>query len=113
MSAIAEEEAIAEAGGDASLLYPRLHLVGLHGRRQEALALLETATTEATTHGGGLMIANAHWAAAVRNNGLADYPAALAAASSGGRSRGCWPTGEPDEIRRARRRPTSRPACGN
>jgi DNA-binding CsgD family transcriptional regulator len=80
MSAIAEEEAIAEAGGEPSLLYPRLHLVGLRGRRQEALALFETATTEATARGGGLMIANAHWAAAMLHNGLADYPAALAAA---------------------------------
>lgn len=76
MSAIAEEEAIADAGGDAPLLYARLHLAGVRGRRREAQALIETARAE----GSGFLAANAHWAAAVLNNGLADYPAALAAA---------------------------------
>ncbi|OOC05620.1 helix-turn-helix transcriptional regulator [Amycolatopsis azurea] len=76
MSAIAEEEAIADALGVPSLLYPRLHLTASRGRREEGLALFEKATSS----GIGQMTANVHWAAAVLNNGLADYPAALAAA---------------------------------
>lgn len=77
MSAIAEEEAIADAFGDAPALYPRLHLAAMRGDAEEASKLFEKALTATTT---GLMIANVHWATAVLHNGLANYPAALAAA---------------------------------
>ncbi|GAA0964803.1 LuxR family transcriptional regulator [Acrocarpospora macrocephala] len=80
MAAIAEEEAIADAVGGPPLMYHRLHLAAMRGRRQEAFELFETATTAATARGAGQLIANVHWAAAVLNNGLADYPAALTAA---------------------------------
>jgi DNA-binding CsgD family transcriptional regulator len=80
MSAIAEEEAIADATGAPPLMYPRLHLAGMRGRRMEATEIIETAIEVANTHGIGQLVANAHWAAAVLSNGLADYPAALAAA---------------------------------
>ncbi|MFI6504008.1 AAA family ATPase [Nonomuraea typhae] len=80
MAAIAEEEAIAAAAGDTPMAYARLHLAAMRGHRQEALALIETATGEAATTGKGQLIANAHLAAAVLHNGLADYPAALEAA---------------------------------
>ncbi|WP_157252908.1 AAA family ATPase [Nonomuraea typhae] len=80
MAAIAEEEAIAAAAGDAPMAYARLHLAAMRGHREEALALIETMTGETATTGRGRLIANAHLAAAVLNNGLADYPAALEAA---------------------------------
>ncbi|MER6663786.1 helix-turn-helix transcriptional regulator, partial [Amycolatopsis japonica] len=77
MAAIAEEEAIADAVGDAPQLYPRVHLAALRGRREEVLDLF----AEATTRGSGQLTANAHWATAVLYNGLAEYPAALDAAT--------------------------------
>ena len=80
LAAIAEEEAIADAIGAPPVLYPRLHLAAVRGRREEALPLFAEATAIATQRGAGQMIANVHWAAAVLHNGLADYPAALAAA---------------------------------
>ncbi|TQM43621.1 AAA family ATPase [Pseudonocardia cypriaca] len=80
MAAIAEEEAIADAAGLPPLLYPRLYLAAMRGRRKEGVELFRTATAAATAHGGGQLIVNVHWAAAVLHNGLADYPAALAAA---------------------------------
>jgi DNA-binding CsgD family transcriptional regulator len=80
MTAIAEEEAIADAVEAPPLRYPRLHLAAMRGRPEEAFELIRTATAEATVRGDGQLIANAHWAAAVVHNGLADYPAALAAA---------------------------------
>jgi DNA-binding CsgD family transcriptional regulator len=78
MAAIAEEEAIADAIGGPRPMYPRLQLAAMRGRREEAFELFEKAEAEA--RGAGHLIANVHWAAAVLNNGLADYPAALAAA---------------------------------
>ena len=80
MAAIAEEEAIADAVDGPPMLYPRLHLAAMRGRREEAVELFETATATATARGAGQLIANVHWASAVLHNGLADYPAALAAA---------------------------------
>ncbi|CAM5397836.1 LuxR family transcriptional regulator [Streptomyces spiroverticillatus] len=76
MDAIAEEEAVADAVGDLPQLYPRVHLAALRGRRQEVLDLF----TELTSRPAGQLTGNAHWATAVLYNGLADYPAALAAA---------------------------------
>ncbi|WP_414938626.1 AAA family ATPase [Amycolatopsis sp. cmx-11-51] len=76
MSAIAEEEAIADALGVPALRYPRLHLTAMRGRRGEGLALFDSAAAQGT----GQLIANVHWASAVLYNGLAEYPAALAAA---------------------------------
>jgi hypothetical protein len=81
MAAIAEEEAIADATGGPPVTYHRLQLVAMRGRRQEALELFEDC------HRGG----DRAWlgatdrqrplvTAAVLNNGLGDYPAALAAA---------------------------------
>ncbi|MET0233254.1 MAG: AAA family ATPase [Kibdelosporangium sp.] len=80
MSAIAEEEAIADAVGATPTTYPRLHLAAFRGRRDEAVELIDSITAAAAERGEGQMIGNVHWAAAVLHNGLADYPAALAAA---------------------------------
>ncbi|GAB3820455.1 ATP-binding protein [Kribbella italica] len=73
-TAIAEEEAIADAIGAPRLVYHRLHLAAMRGRREEATELFEAAAASEE------LSANLHWAAAVLNNGLADYPAALVAA---------------------------------
>ncbi|MEV0620614.1 LuxR family transcriptional regulator [Nonomuraea sp. NPDC050404] len=80
MAAIAEEEAIADATGGPAILYHRLHLAAMRGRGQEAFELFESATAAATAQGAGQVVANVHWAAAVLNNGLGDYRAALAGA---------------------------------
>ncbi|MEV5976675.1 AAA family ATPase [Streptomyces sp. NPDC052114] len=77
MAAIAEEEAIADAVGDPPQLYPRVHLAAMRGRRQEVLDVFAEVTSRPT----GQLTANAHWATAVLYNGLADYPAALDAAT--------------------------------
>ncbi|MDX8029163.1 AAA family ATPase [Lentzea sp. BCCO 10_0856] len=79
MSAIAEEEAVADALGVAPLPYPRLHLAAMRGRRDELAQHTEHAT-RAAARLAGLLVANAHWASAVLHNGLGNYPAALAAA---------------------------------
>ncbi|WP_328606931.1 AAA family ATPase [Amycolatopsis sp. NBC_00345] len=79
LAASAEEEAIADAAGEPPLMYHRLQLAAMRGRREEAMGLLRTATT-AKSSGGTGQVTNLHWAAAVLHNGLADYPAALAAA---------------------------------
>ncbi|MFH0518470.1 AAA family ATPase [Streptomyces sp. M41] len=72
MERISEEEAIADATGAAPLVYPRLHLAALRGRRKEAADLFATVDHR--------MSLSVPWATAVLNNGLADYPAALEAA---------------------------------
>ncbi|WP_460443917.1 LuxR C-terminal-related transcriptional regulator, partial [Amycolatopsis cihanbeyliensis] len=77
MAAIAEEEAIADVLGDAPQLYSRVHLAAMRGRRQQALDLF----AEVVGRGSGHTNANVHWAAAVLHNGLAEYPAALDAAT--------------------------------
>ncbi|MHC3458154.1 AAA family ATPase [Streptomyces flavovirens] len=78
MAAIAEEEAIADATGAPGIIYHRLQLAAMRGRREEASALFEAVMTTATAT--GQVVSNVHWASAVLNNGLADYQEALAAA---------------------------------
>jgi DNA-binding CsgD family transcriptional regulator len=74
LAATAEEQAIAEATGGTPLLYHRLHLAAHRGRRDEMLALADAATR------GSGHVTNLHWTLALLHNGLADHPAALAAA---------------------------------
>ncbi|MER7760663.1 AAA family ATPase [Streptomyces sp. NPDC097619] len=69
---ISEEEAIADGTGAAPLVYPRLHLAALRGRRREALELFGSVDRR--------MSLSVQWASAVLGNGLADWSAALAAA---------------------------------
>ncbi|MFE1801249.1 AAA family ATPase [Streptomyces sp. NPDC059517] len=78
MAAIAEEEAIADATGAPPVIYHRLQLAAMRGRRDEAVALFEAVTATATAT--GQIISNIHWASAVLHNGLAEYQEALAAA---------------------------------
>lgn len=79
LAATAEEGAIADASGDAPLIYPRLELAALRGRRREAQDLLELAGRRTTAEGHG-QTTNLDWTMAMLNNGLGDFPAALAAA---------------------------------
>ncbi|MDT8913153.1 AAA family ATPase [Amycolatopsis sp. PS_44_ISF1] len=76
LAAVAEEEAIADAAGEPPLLYPRLQLAALRGRREEAQELLRTAADL----DGAAQVTNRHWTSALLYNGVADYPAALASA---------------------------------
>ncbi|WP_285701446.1 hypothetical protein [Actinomadura sp. NBRC 104412] len=77
---------MADAVGLAPLAYPQLHLAALRGRPAEARALVRSFTAEATASGARQTITKADWATAVLSNGLAYYPAALAAAGAGTRS---------------------------
>ncbi|MFE7509116.1 AAA family ATPase [Promicromonospora sp. NPDC057488] len=77
-SAAAEEEAVADATGGPQIIYHRVQLAAMRGRRDEALALFEAVT--ATAGSEGQLVANVHWASAVLHNGLADYRTALAEA---------------------------------
>ncbi|WP_431903006.1 helix-turn-helix transcriptional regulator [Nonomuraea sp. bgisy101] len=72
MEMISEEEAIAEATGAAPLVYPRIHLAALRGRRAEAFELFANVDSRMTL--------SVQWAAAVLHNGLGNYQAALEAA---------------------------------
>jgi DNA-binding CsgD family transcriptional regulator len=72
LAAAAEEEAIADAAGEPPLVYHRLHLAAMRGRREEAMDLFQTVGTGQVT--------NLHWTTALLHNGLADYPAAMTAA---------------------------------
>ncbi|HEX7309222.1 MAG TPA: AAA family ATPase [Lentzea sp.] len=74
LAATAEEEAVADAVGEPPLLYHRLQIAALRGRREETLELIRAGRTP------GGHVASADWSAAVLHNGLADYPAALTAA---------------------------------
>ncbi|GAA1616139.1 ATP-binding protein [Actinoplanes couchii] len=72
----AEEAAIADATDAVPLLHHRLHLAAQRGRRDEFTALAFTGPTRAAA----ARVMNLHSSAATLYNGLADYPAALAAA---------------------------------
>ncbi|MFF7716777.1 AAA family ATPase [Streptomyces sp. NPDC007988] len=72
MELISEEEAIADATGAAPLVYPRLHLAAMRGRREDAVELFVSVDHR--------MSLSVQWATAVLSNGLADYPTALKAA---------------------------------
>jgi DNA-binding CsgD family transcriptional regulator len=79
IAATAEEAAVADATGAPPLLHHRLHLAALRGRRDEVLELHEGITAAPATGSRG-RVTNLHWMTAVLCNGLADHPAALAAA---------------------------------
>ncbi|GAA0228261.1 AAA family ATPase [Cryptosporangium japonicum] len=70
LAAVAEEEAVADAAGLPPLIYNRLHVAAARGRRAEFRALSRNAAR----------VTNLAWMEALLHNGLADYPAALAAA---------------------------------
>ncbi|WP_221352032.1 AAA family ATPase [Streptomyces beigongshangae] len=77
IAATAEEAAIADAVGLPPLVYHRLHLAAQRGRREEFLELAHAAGNAPRRTG---RVTNLHATAATLYNGLADHPAALAAA---------------------------------
>ncbi|MFG1926434.1 AAA family ATPase [Cryptosporangium sp. NPDC048952] len=79
LAATAEGEAIADAIGMAPAYYDRVYVAAVRGNR-DAFELFDAVTAAAAEPGSGHLVANVQWAAAVLNNGLADYPAALGAA---------------------------------
>ncbi|MFI5915801.1 AAA family ATPase [Dactylosporangium sp. NPDC051541] len=78
VAAIVEEEAIADATGAPPLVYHRLQLAAMRGRKADVELLQPRAGAPAS----GQLRANFTWTAAVLHNGLGDYPAALDAARS-------------------------------
>ncbi|GAA0228770.1 LuxR family transcriptional regulator [Cryptosporangium japonicum] len=79
LTATAEGEAIADAVGLAPVYYDRLYVAAVRGDR-DAFELFDAVAAAAAEPGSGQLVANVHWSAAVLNNSLADYPAALVAA---------------------------------
>lgn len=79
MSAIAEEEAVADALGVDPFPFPRLHLAAMRGRRAELLEQIGYETRAAERR-AGLLVANSQWSSALLHNAIGDYAGALAAA---------------------------------
>jgi DNA-binding CsgD family transcriptional regulator len=79
-SLIAETDAIAEATGSRIAPYIPMFLAALRGNQAELTPLIEAAIAAAEAEGQGVAVTNAHWSAAILNNGLGRYADALAAA---------------------------------
>jgi DNA-binding CsgD family transcriptional regulator len=69
-----------EATGINLAPYAALGLAALRGRQADAVDLIEATTRDVTRRGEGIGITVLEWATAVLNNGLGDYPNAVAAA---------------------------------
>jgi DNA-binding CsgD family transcriptional regulator len=79
-SLIGEAENVAMATGSAFSPFTSLRLLALQGREDEAATLIASAIGLADVGGPGILAVQAHWAAAVLNNGLARYKEAASAA---------------------------------
>ena len=77
---LAEADAIGRATGRAAHLFAATDLIAYRGDERPALDLIEATTRDAVARGEGRLIGVAAHSAAVLHNGLAGYPAALAAA---------------------------------
>jgi DNA-binding CsgD family transcriptional regulator len=77
---IAESDNVAAATGSHIPPFAELSLRSLQGRESEALALIQTALSQAVTGGQGSAATTAYWATAVLFNGLARYDEAVSAA---------------------------------
>jgi DNA-binding CsgD family transcriptional regulator len=75
-----ELQAALEATGVSPPPYAALVVAARRGRHAEAVALIETATREASERGEGHALVHADWARAVLNNGLGHYQDAMRAA---------------------------------
>ncbi|MET0686187.1 MAG: AAA family ATPase [Solirubrobacteraceae bacterium] len=80
---IAEADAIAAATGNAGLMYARLLLGAWRGIEGDVAGLIDVGLGKASVPGEGPVVAMAGYAAAVLNNGLGRYEAAVAAARRG------------------------------
>jgi DNA-binding CsgD family transcriptional regulator len=79
-SLVAETDAIAEATGSRIAPYIPMFLAALRGNQAELTPLIKAAIAAAEAEGQGVAVTNAHWSAAILNNGLGRYADALAAA---------------------------------
>ena len=78
--AIAEEYAIAEATGSSPVAYADMTLAAWRGQEARAIELIERQVAQSNTRGLGRMTHFASYTAAVLNNGIGRYDAALEAA---------------------------------
>jgi DNA-binding CsgD family transcriptional regulator len=81
-SLIQELQPAIEATGVNVAPYTALGLAALAGREAEAAALIEAITRTVTVRGEGLGLTIVEWATAVLNNGVGNYPKAVAAAQN-------------------------------
>jgi DNA-binding CsgD family transcriptional regulator len=79
-SLIQELQPAIEATGVNVAPYAALGLAALAGREAEAAPLIEAITGNVTVRGEGLGLTAVEWATAVLNNGVGNYPKAVAAA---------------------------------
>jgi DNA-binding CsgD family transcriptional regulator len=77
-----ESDAIADAIGDARVVFGRLTLAGFRGDEAVLSRLVEAAEAPATARGEGVVLTFGEHALALLYNGLGRYQAALAAAES-------------------------------
>jgi len=77
---VQELQAAMEATGTTLAPYAGMGLEAFCGRQAETAALVEATIEDVSLRGEGNGIAVAEWATAVLNNGVGDYPKAMAAA---------------------------------
>lgn len=77
---IEEADAITAATGNAPMRYAAAVLAAWRGEELPAVKLIDAAVKDATARGEGRILGMAGYVAAVLNNGLGRYPAALAGA---------------------------------
>ena len=80
---VAQVESVSQAIGISIAPLAALALAVFRGRDDEAVELIETATTDAERRGEGSWLAVVQWATAVLHNGLGHYEKALVAAQQG------------------------------
>jgi DNA-binding CsgD family transcriptional regulator len=80
---IQEADAISVATGNASLVYGGILLVAWRGAEAEAMELITAGLDNSTARSEGTVVALASYAAAILNNGLGRYEAAMEAAKRG------------------------------
>jgi len=80
---VEEADLVTASTGNAALVYPWLVLSGWRGVEAEALKVINAGVESATARGEGRLLAMAHYATSVLNNGLCRYDAALESAQHG------------------------------
>jgi DNA-binding CsgD family transcriptional regulator len=80
---IQEADAISVATGNASLVYGGILLVAWRGAEAEAMELITAGLDNSNARSEGTVVALASYAAAILNNGLGRYEAAMEAAKRG------------------------------
>jgi DNA-binding CsgD family transcriptional regulator len=79
-AAVQELKAATDATGINLAPYAALGVAAFRGQQAEAAALVDATIKDVSVRGEGIGIAVAHWANAVLNNGVGDYPKAMTAA---------------------------------